>query len=103
LLWEKSRLIRHKLRPPAEPQFFARDLSRISPAETAHLPKKKDGTLNTYGLGLAAKHSVHFTLEELSRAFQQCADANQRLISSQGSESVILTRLLVGFLQRARD
>ncbi|MFM8363999.1 MAG: DNA polymerase III subunit delta [Verrucomicrobiota bacterium] len=100
LLLAKSLLIRHKLRPPAEPQFFARDLSRIPPDETTHLPKKKDGTLNTYGLGLAAKHSVHFTLEELRRAFQQCADANQRLISSQGSESVVLTRLLVGFLQR---
>ncbi len=100
LLLAKSLLLRHKLRPPSEPQFFARDLGRIPAGETAHLPKKKDGTLNTYGLGLAAKHSVHFTLEELRRAFHECADANQRLISSQGSESVVLTRLLVGFLQR---
>jgi DNA polymerase-3 subunit delta len=101
LLLAKSLLIRHKLRAPSEPQFFARDLSRLQPQETEHLPKKKDGTLNTYGLGLAAKHSVHYSLDELQRGFQACADANQRLITSQGSESVVLTRLLVGLMQRA--
>jgi DNA polymerase-3 subunit delta len=100
LMLAKSLMIRHKLRAPAEPQFFARDLSRLPPGETGHLPKKKDGTLNTYGLGLAARHSVHFSLKELRRAFHECADANQRLITSQGSESVILTRLLVGLMQR---
>lgn len=101
LLLAKDLLVSHKLRPPAEPQFFARDLGRLSPKETAHLPKKKDGTLNTYGLGLAAKHSVHYTLDELLRGFHAAADANQRLITSQGAESVVLTRLLVGVMQRA--
>ena len=102
LLLAKSLLVRHKLRPPAEPQFFARDLSRLPPQETEHLPRKKDGSLNTYGLGLAAKHSVHYSLEELQHAFHACAEVNQKLITSQGSESVVLTRLLVGFLQRAK-
>jgi DNA polymerase-3 subunit delta len=100
LLLAKSLLTRHKLRPPAEPQFFARDLSRLPPQETEHLPRKKDGTLNTYGLGLAAKHSVHYSLEELQRGFHGCAEANQKLITSQGSESVVLTRLLVSFMHR---
>jgi DNA polymerase-3 subunit delta len=101
LLLAKSLLVRHKLRPPAEPQFFARDISRLPPHETDHLPRKKDGTVNTYGIGLAAKHSVHYALEELQRGFQGCAEANQKLITSQGSESVVLTRLLVGFMQRS--
>lgn len=101
LLLAKDLLVRHKLRPPAEPQFFARELGRLSSEETSHLPKKKDGTLNTYGLGLAAKHSVHYTLEELQRGFHSAAEANQRLITSQGAESVVLTRLLVGLMQRA--
>jgi DNA polymerase-3 subunit delta len=101
LLLAKSLLVRHKLRAPAEPQFFVRDLSRLPSHETDHLPRKKDGTLNTYGLGLAAKHSVHYALEELQRGFHGCAEANQKLITSQGSESVILTRLLVGFMQRS--
>ena len=100
LLLAKSLLVRHKLHPPAEAQFFARDLSRLQPHETDHLPRKKDGTLNTYGLGLAAKHSVHYTLDELLHGFQGCAEANQKLVTSQGSESVVLTRLLVGLMQR---
>ena len=100
LLLAKSLLVRHKLHPPAEAQFFARDLSRLQPHESDHLPRKKDGTLNTYGLGLAAKHSVHYTLDELLHAFQGCAEANQKLVTSQGSESVVLTRLLVGLMQR---
>jgi DNA polymerase-3 subunit delta len=100
LLLAKSLLVRHKLRAPVEPNYFARDLSRLPPHETDHLPRKKDGTLNSYGLGLAAKHSVHYTLEELQRGFHGCAEANQKLITSQGSESVILTRLLVSFMQR---
>ena len=100
LLLAKSLLVRHKLHPPAEAQFFARDLNRLPAHETNHLPRKKDGTLNTYGLGLAAKHSVHYTLYELLHAFQSCAEANQKLVTSQGSESVVLTRLLVGLMQR---
>jgi DNA polymerase III subunit delta len=100
LLLAKDLLVRHKLRPPAEPQYFARDLGRLSAEETAHLPKKKDGSLNSYGLGLAAKYSVHYTLDELQRGFQAAAEANQRLVTSQGAEGVVLTRLLVGLMQR---
>ncbi len=100
LLIAKSLLVRHKLKPPVEPQYFASSLTKLPPEETSHLPRKKDGSLNSYGLGIAAKSSVHYSLQELQRAFQGCADANWQLISSQGSERVILTRLLVGFMAK---
>ena len=100
LLLAKSLLIRHKLRPPAEANYFASALAKLPSEETDFLPRKKDGSLNAYGLGIAAKNSVHYSLEELQCAFHKCADANLQLITSQGAEDVVLTRLLIGFMAR---
>jgi len=100
LLLAKSLLLRHKLRPPSEPQYFSGMLAKLPPEETDFLPRKKDGAINAYGLGIAAKSSVHYTLEELQRAFHGCAEANLRLLTSQGADDVVLTRLLVGFMGR---
>jgi DNA polymerase-3 subunit delta len=103
LLLAKSLLIRHKLRPPAEPQFFSSTLAKLPSGETDFLPRKKDGSINAYGIGIAAKNSVHYSLEELQRAFHGCADANLQLITSQGAEDVVLTRLLIGFMGRPTE
>ena len=100
LLVIKDLLARHRLQPPAQPQFFASMLNRLKPSDIEHLPRKKDGTLNTYPLGIAARNSVHYTTAELFRAFQGCAEANLQLVTSQGSEEVVLTRLLTGFMFR---
>ncbi len=100
LLLVKELLARHRLQPPSQPQFFGSMLNRLPPEDIEHLPRKKDGTLNAYPLGLAARNSVHYTAAELFRAFQGCADANLQLVSSQTSEEVVLTRLLTGFMFR---
>jgi len=100
LLVIKDLLARHRLQPPSQPQFFASMLNRLKPSDIEHLPRKKDGTLNTYPLGIAARNSVHYTTAELFRAFQGCAEANLQLVTSQGSEEVVLTRLLTGFMFR---
>ncbi|NDG71294.1 MAG: hypothetical protein EBY32_08320 [Proteobacteria bacterium] len=91
------------VRPPAEAQYFSGTLAKLPPEETDFLPRKKDGSLNAYGLGIAAKSSVHYSLEELQRAFHGCADANLQLITSQGAEDVVLTRLLIGFMGRPTE
>jgi DNA polymerase-3 subunit delta len=101
LLLVKDLLARHHLQPPAQPQFFASILNRLKPADVEHLPRKKDGTLNSYPLGIAARNSVHYTTAELFHAFQGCAEANLQLITSQTTEQVVLTRLLTGFMFRA--
>lgn len=101
LLLVKDLLIRHKLQPPAQPQFFASTLNRLAAADIEHLPRKKDGTLNAYPLGIAARNCVHYTAAELQRAFQGCADANRQMVTSQASDEVVLTRLLAGFMARA--
>lgn len=100
LLVAKNLMVRHKLRAPSHPQDFASSLSRLPPTETEFLPRKKDGTVNTYGLGLAAKNAVHYTLDELKRGIHACAEANMRLVTSGGAEDVVLTRLLVGLMGR---
>ncbi len=100
LLLAKNLLVRNKLQAPTEPQFFASTLNKLPTSETDYLPRKKDGMLNTYGLGVAAKSSVLYTLAELQRGFHGCAEANMQMVTSQGSDEVVLTRLLVGFMGR---
>ena len=100
LVVAKHLVVRYKLHPPARPQDFASALGRLPSSETDFLPRKKDGTLNSYGLGVAAKNSVYYTLEELKNGIHACAEANMRLVTGGGADDVILTRLLVGLMGR---
>jgi DNA polymerase-3 subunit delta len=95
LLVAKDLMERYKLNPPAQPQFFASELRKLRAEDTAHLPRKKDGQLNTYGIGLAAANAARFGLEHLEKAFLACRDANRKLLSGHGSEQTILTELIV--------
>ncbi len=95
LLVAKDLMERHRIRPPAQPQFFASELKRLRPEETAHLPRKKDGGLNTYGIGLAAVNASRFERDQLISAFLACRDANLKLLSGHGSEETLLTQLIV--------
>ena len=95
LLVAKDLMERYKLKPPAQPQFFASELRKLRAEDTAHLPRKKDGTINTYGIGLAASNAARFGLEHLEKAFLACRDANRKLLSGHGSEQTILTELIV--------
>lgn len=103
LLIAKDLMDRHKMRPPAQPQFFASDLKRLRSEETAHLPKKKDGTLNAYGIGLAAVNAARFDRDHLVSAFLACRDTNQKLLSGHGSEDTLLTQLLVRIVAKNPD
>lgn len=100
LLVAKDLMERHKMRPPAQPQFFASDLKRLRSEETAHLPRKKDGTLNTYGIGLAAVNAARFDRDHLATAFLACRDANAALLRGHGSEDTLLTQLLVRIVSK---
>ena len=102
LLIAKDLMERHKLKPPAQPQFFASDLSRAK-AETSHLPKKKDVSPNTYGIGLAAMNAARFDRDHLVSAFLACRDANQKLLSGHGSEDTLLTQLIVRIVAKTSD
>lgn len=101
LIVAKHLMVRYKLRPPARPQDFASVLAKLPTSETGFLPRKKDGTLNSWGLGVAAKSSVHYTLEELQNGIHACAEANMKMVTGGGAEDVVLTRLLVGLMGRS--
>jgi len=103
LLIAKDLLVTHRLQPPAEAHFFARMISRIPEEETTHLPRKKDGGINTYGLGLAAMHCSRFTLDELREALIQCAHTNRTLISGTLPDDIALSQLIIRLLAHARN
>ncbi|HEY8899078.1 MAG TPA: DNA polymerase III subunit delta [Chthoniobacterales bacterium] len=95
LLVVKDLMVTHRMQPPAQPQFFKGALDRLPEGATAHLPRKKDGTLNAYPLGIAAANSARYTLPELEAAFLACARANKTLVTTQLAESIVMSRLLV--------
>ncbi len=100
LLLVKDLLIRHKLAPPSQPQFFAGALKRLPTEATSHLPRKKDGTISAYSLGIAAINAAHYSLPELEDGFAACAAANQQLLSGSLTDEIVLARLLIQLLSR---
>lgn len=81
LLIAKDLMERHRLKPPAQANYFTSELNRLSSKQTAHLPRKKDGSINYYSIGLAAMNSRLFEREHLVCAFLACRDTNQKLLS----------------------
>jgi len=95
LLITKDLMTRHKLSRPQQPFFFGKTLEKLPESATAHLPRKKDGTVNTYALGLAAIHAHRYEIGELRTAFRACLEANIRLVTSSMEAEVVLSQLLV--------
>jgi DNA polymerase-3 subunit delta len=88
-----------RLRAPLQSYSqFQGALERLPAAETAHLPRKKDGGLNVYPLFLAAQESRQFSEPELRQGLQACLRANQRLVGTSLDPRVVLSQLLVEIL-----
>jgi DNA polymerase-3 subunit delta len=94
LLLVKDLMQRHRLRPPQAPWFFNSTLNGLPPEATEHLPRKKDGTINAYALGLAAVHAKRFEIEELRDLLDACLAANIRLVTSSLDERVVFAELI---------
>jgi DNA polymerase-3 subunit delta len=95
LLLTKDLMTRHRLSKPGQPFFFGKTLERLPAEATAHLPRKKDGTLNAYALGLAAVHVHRYELAELREALLHCGAANMQLVTSALEPEVVLGQLIV--------
>ena len=95
LLLVKDLMTRHRLSRPSQAFLFGKALERLPAEATAHLPRKKDGTVNTYALGIAACHAHRHDTEQLRRAFDTCVDANVRLVTSSLDPKIVLTQLIV--------
>jgi DNA polymerase-3 subunit delta len=94
LLLVKDLMERHRLRPPQAPWFFNSTLNNLPPEATEHLPRKKDGTINAYALGLAAVQAKRFEVAELRELLDACLKANVRLVTSGLDERVVLAELI---------
>ena len=98
LLLAKDLLERHRLARPSAPFSFISALNRLPAAATEHLPRKKDGALNVYALGIAAISAHRFETEQLIAGLEACLEANLQLVSSQLDHELILTEIVVKLL-----
>jgi DNA polymerase-3 subunit delta len=89
LLAVKELMEAHRLSPPREAFFFGKTLEKLPPQATEHLPRKKDGTINAYSLGIAAQHAHRFTLRELRAAQKSVLEANIALVSGEDPHGVL--------------
>jgi DNA polymerase-3 subunit delta len=100
LLLAKDLMERHRLRPPHSPFQFISAINRLPAKATEHLPRKKDGSINAYALGIAAQHAHQFETDQLIEAMLACLEANLQLVTTQLDHELILTEVAVKLLGR---
>jgi DNA polymerase-3 subunit delta len=98
LLLAKDLMERHRLSRPSAPFSFVSAVNRLPASATEHLPRKKDGSLNAYTLGLAAMSAHRFQTPQLIAGMEACLDANLQLVSSQRDHELVLTEIVVKLL-----
>jgi DNA polymerase-3 subunit delta len=96
----KALFEQHNVSPPQAAYQFSGLLGRLPPEATEHLPRKKDGGINAYGLGLAACEAHRFSLMEAVSALDASLQANLQLVSSQLEPRLVLSQLLVKMLEK---
>jgi DNA polymerase-3 subunit delta len=98
LLLAKDLMERHRLARPRAPFQFISAINRLPAEATEHLPRKRDGSINAYALGIAAQHAHRFETKHLIEAMQACLEANLQLVTSQLDHELILTEVVVKLL-----
>jgi DNA polymerase III subunit delta len=99
LLLAKDLMERHRLPRPQAPFSFISTLNRLPAKETEHLPRKKDGTINGYALGIAAMNAHRFETDQLIRGMEACLQANLELVTTQLDQELVLTEVVVKLLK----
>jgi DNA polymerase-3 subunit delta len=98
LLLAKDLMERNRIPRPQAPFTFISALNRLPAEATEHLPRKKDGSINGYALGIAAQQAHRFKREKLIAGLEACLEANLRLVSSQLDHELVLTEIVVKLL-----
>jgi DNA polymerase-3 subunit delta len=98
LLLAKDLMQRHRLPRPSAPFSFISSLNRLPAEVTAHLPRKKDGSINGYTLGIAAMQAHRFETERLVAGLEACLTANLQIVTSQLDHELILNQVVVKLL-----
>ena len=68
----------------------------------AVLPKKKDGTINTWGLKMAAQAARRFTLPQLQKGMEHCLAGDKALVTSAQDPRMVLHRLVIQLCDKSR-
>jgi DNA polymerase-3 subunit delta len=98
LLLAKDLMERNRIPRPHAPFTFISALTRLPAEATDHLPRKKDGSINGYTLGIAAQQAHRFETAQLIAGLEACLDANLRLVTSQLDHELVLTEIVVKLL-----
>lgn len=98
LLLAKQLMEQYNLPRPHAPFAFISAVNRLPESSVQHLPRKKDGTVNTYALGIAAMNAHHFETTRLVAAMEACLQANLQLVTTQLDHQLVLTEIIVKML-----
>ena len=98
LLLAKDLMERHRLPRPHSAFQFVSAINRLPAKATEHLPRRKDGSINAYALGIAAQYAHQFETNQLIDAMRACLAANIQLVTSQLDHELILTKVVVKLL-----
>jgi DNA polymerase-3 subunit delta len=98
LLLAKDLMEHHRLAHPRSPFQFISAINHLPAEATDHLPRKKDGSINAYPLGIAAQQAHQFEIKRLVRAMQACLEANLQLVTTQLDHELVLTEAVVKLL-----
>ena len=101
LLLAKDLMERYRLPRPHSPFQFISGINRLPTEATDHLPRKKDGSVNAYALGIAAQQAGRFETTQLIQAMQACLSANVQLVTTQLDHELILTEVVVKLLRES--
>jgi DNA polymerase-3 subunit delta len=100
LLLAKDLMERCRVARPHSPFQFISAINRLPGEATDHLPRKKDGSVNAYALGIAAQQAGRFKTDQLIEAMRACLTANVQLVTTQLDHELILTEVVVNLLGR---
>jgi len=95
LLLAKDLMECYRIPRPRAPYNFISALNRLPDDATRHLPRKKDGSINSYALGIAAQHAHLFGIEQLILGLEACLEANLQLVTTQLDHELVLTEIMV--------
>src|SRR5437764_8604324 len=98
LLLAKDLMERNRIPRPPAPFAFISALNRLPAEATEHLPRKKDGSINGYALGIAAQQAHRFETSKLIAGLEACLEADVRLVTSQLDHELVLTEIVVQLL-----
>src|SRR2546423_879334 len=98
LLLAKDLMDRHRIPRAHVPFPFISAVNRLPANAIAHLPRKKDGTVNAYALGIAAQNAHRFSSDQLVAGMQAWLEANLQLVTTQLDHELILTEVVVKLL-----